>query len=282
MPLVTLSSVLKKAQKERYAVPSFNFSGIEDLRGILDAAQEAKSPVIVMTSVNIGKYWGMKGVAAYVRAMAADMDVPVVLHQDHTKDVETLKRCIDLGYTSVMIDASERPFEENVELSNRVAEYAHAFGVSVEAELGHISGAEEGAGDSDEMLTRPQDAQRFMELVDVDALAVAVGTAHGFYTKPPKLDFDRLVKIGELTKTPLVLHGGSGVAEPDFVRSIECGITKINVGTELRYEIMQNLKKNFAADPDEVDIRKLVSSGRGVITEVAKHKMELFGSAGKA
>ena len=282
MPLVTLSSVLKKAQKERYAVPSFNFSGIEDLRGILDAAQEAKSPVIVMTSVNIGKYWGMKGVAAYVRAMAADMDVPVVLHQDNTEDVETLKRCRDLGYTSVMIDASERPFEENVELSNRVAEYAHAFGVSVEAELGHISGAEEGAGDSDEMLTRPQDAQRFMELVDVDALAVAVGTAHGFYTKPPKLDFDRLVKIGELTKTPLVLHGGSGVAEPDFVRSIECGITKINVGTELRYEIMQNLKKNFAADPDEVDIRKLVSSGRGVITEVAKHKMELFGSAGKA
>lgn len=282
MPLVTLSSVVKKAQKEHYAVPSFNFSGIEDLRGILDAAQEAKSPVIVMTSVNIGNYWGLEGVAAYVRAMAADLDVPVVLHQDHTKDVETLKKCIDLGYTSVMIDASERPFDENVELSNRVAEYAHAFGVSVEAELGHISGAEEGAGEGDEMLTRPEDAQRFMELVDVDALAVAVGTAHGFYTKPPKLDFDRMLKIGELTKVPLVLHGGSGVSEPDFVHAIECGMTKINVGTELRYEIMQNLKKNFAADPDEVDIRKLVSSGRGVIAEVAKHKMELFGSAQKA
>ena len=281
MPLVTLSSVLKKAQKGRYAVPSFNFSGIEDLRGILDAAQEARSPVIVMTRVNIGNYWGLKGVASYIRRMGEDLEVPVVLHQDHTQDFDTLRRCVDYGYTSVMIDASQKSYEENVEITNRVADYAHAFGVSVEAELGHISGAEEGAGEGGEMLTLPEDARRFARQADIDALAVAVGTAHGFYTKPPKLDFERLQKIRGLTDVPLVLHGGSGVPEPDFIRSIQCGVTKINVGTELRYEVMQNLKRNFASDPDEVDVRKLVGSGRGVIREVAKHKMALFGSAGK-
>lgn len=179
-----LSSVLKKAQKGHYAIPGFNFSGIEELRGILNAAA-ALSPVIVMTSVNIGNYWGLKGVASYVRAMAEDMDIPFVLHQDHTKDDDTLRRCVDYGYTSVMIDASSmKRFEENVEITNRVRDYAHAFGVSVEAELGYINGAEEGAGEDDEMLTRPEDARRFTGLTDIGALAVAVGTAHGFYIKP--------------------------------------------------------------------------------------------------
>lgn len=280
MPLVTLRSVLMDAQKGRYAVPSFNFSGIEDLRGILDAAQEVQSPVIVMTSVNIGKYWGLKGIAGYLRGMCEDIAVPVVLHQDHTKDFETLKMCIDLGYTSVMIDGSELSFDENIKITNRVCCYAHQFGVSVEAELGHVAGAEEGAGGSEELLTHPEDAMRFTALTDVDALAVAVGTAHGFYTKPPKLDYDRLKRIRELVDVPLVLHGGSGVPEADFVHSIQCGITKINVGTELRSEIMKNLKEKF--DPFEVDIRKLVSSGRARICNVAKIKMELFGSAGKA
>lgn len=284
MPLVTLKSVLSPAQRGKYAVGAFNFNGIEDARGIIDAAVEMDSPVIMMTSSGALKYIGEDGVAAYIRELVRTVSVPVVLHLDHCTDLDTLYKCVDSGYTSVMIDASSKPYEENIAITRKAVHYARKFGVSVEAELGRIGGREGkiGVSERNSMLTDPDTVPEFCEATDIDALAIAIGTAHGFYKEEPKLDFDRISKIRSLTDTPLVMHGGTGVPEQDFVRSIACGMAKINVGTELRYCCSQIAHKNCAKLPDEIDIRKLVGSGREAVKEIAAHKMSLFGCAGKA
>lgn len=283
MPLVTLKSVLLPAQQGKYAVGAFNFFGIEDARGIIDAACEMEAPVIMMTSPGSFQYFG-EGVAAYIRDMVKELPIPVVLHMDHCSDLDTIKRCIDLGYTSVMIDASEKSYEENIEMTRTVVHYARKFGVSVEAELGRITGKEEKVevSSKESMLTDPQSVPYFCEMTGIDALAISIGTVHGFYKEEPKLDFDRIREIRSCTNVPLVMHGGTGVPEEDFIRSIECGMAKINVGTELRYCCSQEVHKNCLDKPNEIDLRKLVGSSREAVKRIVAHKMELFGSAGKA
>ncbi len=285
MPLVTLKSVLAKAQKEKYGVGAFNFNGIEDARGILDAAAEKNSPIILMASVSAVKYMGgPEAVVGLIYGLTSELDIPVVLHLDHAEDVDLIFDCIDAGFTSVMFDGSKLSFEENIKETQRVVEYACQYGVSVEAELGRVGGKEEHINVSarEAAMTNPDIVPEFVEKTGIDALAVAIGTVHGFYKEEPKLDFDRLTKIHSLTKVPLVLHGGTGVPEPDFVHSIECGMSKINVGTELKYCVSQTVRKNVAEKPDEIDIRKLVGDARKNCHDIVLHKIDLFGSADKA
>lgn len=285
MPLVTLKSVLSDAQRHGYAVGAFNFNGIEDARGILDAAAEKSSPVILMTSVSAVAYMGgPKAVIGLVRGLVDKLDIPVVLHLDHAEDYGLVCECVDAGYTSVMIDASKLSYDENIALTQKVVAYAGKFGVSVEAELGRLGGREEQVNVSsrEAAMTDPEDVPAFVERTGIDALAVAIGTAHGFYKEEPKLDFDRLSRIRALTNVPLVLHGGTGVPEEDFIRSIQCGMSKINVGTELKYCCSQTVRKNVADLPDQIDIRKLVGPARANCKEIVLHKIDLFGSAGRA
>ncbi|MEA5142918.1 MAG: class II fructose-bisphosphate aldolase [Oscillibacter sp.] len=284
MPLVTLKSVMDDSRKNGYAVGSFNFNGIEDARGIIEAAEEKKSPVILMASMSAVDYFGGAApVAAYVRALADQVSAPVVLHVDHCTSLEMIKDCVDSGFSSVMIDASAKSFEENVEMTRRVVEYAARFGVSVEGELGKLGGREENVdvNDREANMTDPDTVPEFVERTGIDALAIAIGNAHGFYKGTPKLDFDRLIKIRGLVDCGLVLHGGTGIPEPDFQRAVRCGMNKINVGTELKYCCCQTARETMAAKPDEIDIRKIVGGNRKACRDIVLHKIDLFGSAGK-
>lgn len=285
MPLVTLKSVIDDSIEKRYAVGAFNFNGIEDALGIIDAAEEKNSPVILMASTSAVDYFGgAYAVAAFVKALADKSSAPIVLHVDHCGKFDMIKDCVDSGFSSVMIDASQYDFEENIARTAEVVRYARKFGVSVEAELGRLGGREENVdvSDREKNMTDPSTVEEFVARTGIDALAISIGNAHGFYKGTPKLDFDRIVKIRSLIGCGLVLHGGTGIPEPDFVRAVECGMNKINVGTELKYACSQNARQVMAKKPDEIDIRKLVGSNRQACRDIVLHKIDLFGSAGKA
>lgn len=285
MPLVTLRSVIDDSIERNYAVGAFNFNGIEDALGIIDAAEEKCSPVILMASTSAVDYFGGAAAAAgFIKALAAKSSAPIVLHVDHCGSFDMIKDCVDSGFSSVMIDASKYDFEENIARTAEVVKYARKFGVSVEGELGRLGGREENidVSDREKNMTDPDTVEEFVSRTGIDALAISIGNAHGFYKGTPKLDFDRIVKIRSLLSCGLVLHGGTGIPEPDFVRAVECGMNKINVGTELKYACSQNARQVMAAKPDEIDIRKLVGSNRQACRDIVLHKIDLFGSAGKA
>jgi len=283
MALVTLKSVLDHSMEKGYAVGAFNFNGIEDARGIIEAAEEKNSPVILMASTSAVKYFGgARPCAAFVAALAQASSAPIVLHVDHCTDLAMIKDCVDAGFSSVMIDASSLSFEENVAKTAAAVDYAKRYGVSVEGELGRLGGREENVdvSDRDANMTDPASVQEFVKRTGIDALAIAIGNAHGFYKGTPKLDFDRIVAIRALVDCGLVLHGGTGIPEPDFIRAVKCGMNKINVGTELKYACSQTARACMAAKPDEIDIRKLVGDNRKACREIVLGKIELFGSAG--
>lgn len=282
MALVNLKKILENTRKEGYAVGSFNFNGFEDVKGMVRAAVELNAPIIVMASPSTTKYIGLNCIAGMIRGLAEDAGVSVTLHLDHCTDEEFVKSCVKAGFTSVMIDASAKPFEENIAVSRRIAEFAHSYGCSVEAELGIIGGHEEDAAEGEVLYTNPKDAQEFVERTGVDALAVAVGTIHGFYKSEPNIDFERIATICSLTDVPIVLHGGTGVSDADFRRAISCGISKINVGTELKYAYSDTLKKAVAQAPNEHDPRKLMGHVTTDCAEIVKRKIDVFGSGGHA
>lgn len=283
MPLVTLKSVLDHSREKGYAVGAFNFNGIEDARGIIEAAEEKNSPVILMASTSAVKYFGgAKPCAAFIKALADESSAPIVLHVDHCTDLAMIKDCVDAGFTSVMIDASALSFEENVAKTAAAVDYAKRFGVSVEGELGRLGGREENVdvSDRDANMTDPAAVEEFVRRTGIDALAISIGNAHGFYKGTPKLDFDRIVACRSLVDCGLVLHGGTGIPEPDFIKAVKCGMNKINVGTELKYACSQTARNCMAAKPDEIDIRKLVGDNRKACREIVRGKIDLFGSAG--
>ena len=285
MSIVTLKPVLQAAMRDGHAVGSFNFFGLENVQGIIAAAAEKRSPVIVQASPGCVKHMGEKGICGMVQGISDDYDVPVVLHLDHATDFDTILRCIDNGFSSVMIDASSKSYQENVDITCRVVEYASRAGVSVEAELGHVGGNEENisADEREVLFTDPEMAKKFVKDTQIDALAVAVGTLHGFYKLPPRIDFERIYKINSLIPDiPLVLHGGTGVSDPDFRRAIECGIRKINVGTELWYNGYGNTMKKYAAEmPVNGDPRKVMKQVLEECKKIVEHKIDVFGSADK-
>lgn len=285
MSLVTLKEILRDTREKKYAVPAFNFNGYEDAQGMMDSAVKMRSPIILMASMGAARYIGLKQTVGMIKGMAESVDIPVCLHLDHATDVNLLKEAVVAGFTSVMIDASKKSFEENIAITREVLEYAKKFGCSVEAELGKIGGREEEivVGDADSALTDPEKVPEFVERTGVDALAVAIGTAHGFYKSTPKLDFERLEKIVALTTCPLVLHGGTGVPEEDFKKCVRMGMSKINVGTEFKAAYTNAIRNAVDEnDADEVDPRNYMKLVKARCEEIAEGKMRLFHSLNQA
>ena len=306
--------ILDKANKEYYGVGAFNINNLEFLQPIIDAAVEKFSPVIIETSEGAMSYAGngdfrrgAKVLADMVRAFANEANVPVALHLDHGHDVEHVLAAIQAGYSSVMIDASAKPYEENVALTAEVVKIAHAAGISVEAELGRLVGIEDNVSVSerDATLIDPNDAKDFVDRTGVDFLAPAIGTSHGAFKfkGEAKLDFDRLQTVKKFTKMPLVLHGASSVL-PRFVEeankygadiqgakgvpydilkeSVKYGINKVNTDTDLRVAFIAELRKALYNDKPQIDPRKLFKPAMAAIKEVVMERMEVLGSVKKA
>lgn len=284
MPLVTMSEILTHAESGGWAVGAFNCNNMEIVQAIVRAAEAEHSPVIIQASQGAIKYAGLDYIAALVRQAAAESSVPIALHLDHGTSFEQVVRCLRAGFTSVMIDASQLPVEENIALTRRVVETAHPVGVSVEAELGRIGGTEDdiSVNDRDAFFTDPGEALAFVEATGVDALAVAVGTAHGRYKGTPRLDFERLTLLHKTVPVPLVLHGSSGVPAEAIREAVRCGARKINIDTDIRQAFTDTVRRVLAADADEIDPRRVLGPAREAATAVIRDKIRLFGSNDQA
>ena len=284
MALVTVAELLNKAQKEGYAVGAFNCNNMEIVQAIVAAAEAENSPVIIQASQGAIKYAGIDFIAALSMQAAQKARVPVALHLDHGTSLEQVMACIRHGFTSVMIDGSKYPFAENVALTKKVVELAHAIGVSVEAELGKIGGTEDdiSVDERDAFFTDPEDAREFVERTGVDSLAVAIGTAHGRYKGVPKLDFERLAKIRELVHIPLVLHGSSGVPDEDIKKAVSLGVAKVNIDTNIREAFVGKMREVLEKNPDEIDPRKILGPAKEAAIEIIREKIRVFGSTNKA
>lgn len=284
MALVTVAELAQRAAQGGYAVGAFNLNNMEILQAVIEAAEEERSPVILQASQGGLKYAGIDYIVAMARVAAERASVPVALNLDHGTSFEQAMQCIRKGFSAVMVDGSMLEFEDNVALVRRVADVAHAVGVSVEAELGKIGGTEDDivVAEKDAMMTDPDEAAEFVERAKPDLLAVAIGTAHGVYKGEPRLDFDRLLAIKGKVSIPLVLHGASGVPDDAIRRACQLGITKINIDTELRVAFSSAVRDTLVSNPKEIDPRKILGPAREAMKRVVKEKMRLFGCSGKA
>ena len=274
--LVTLAEILKDAEAKKYGVGMFNMLNLEMARGIIEAAEEEKSPLLLgLAEVHL-QYIPFDYAALIMKDIAAKAKVPICLHFDHGVSFDAIQAAIDAGFTSVMYDGSSLPYEENIANSLKVCKMAHAKGVSVEAELGHVGGAEGGADDGvEEMYTKPSEVKDFLARSEVDALAVAIGTAHGLYKVKPVLDINRLAEIYAVSDKPLVLHGGSGLSDQDFRNTVANGIRKINICSEM----CAAAKKAYTeAAGHEI----MFTDAKNAVKNIVKARMQLFGSSGKA
>jgi fructose-bisphosphate aldolase class II len=270
--------LLKAARDEGYAVGQFNFHNIDGLLAIMGAAEEKKSPVILGPL-----FLKPAAIMAMLRELAAEATIPVAVTLDHGQSFEQCAECISAGYTDVMLDTSALPFEENARESRRVVEVAHPAGIGVEGEIGHVGMGEdyENFSQVTSDFTQPDEAALYVEQSGVDAVAVAVGTAHGHYKGEPKLDFERLKEIKAAVEAPLVLHGGSGVSDDDFREAITCGISKVNIYTHLADAALEAARTQLA-DPDLKHFFQLQYATGQAMKQVVQHYMDVFGSSGKA
>ena len=311
MPLVTSREMFKMAYAGGFAIGAFNVNNMEIIQGIVEACQADNAPLILQISKGARAYANVKYLRKLIdAALDSSGDLPIVMHLDHGDSFELCKACVDDGFTSVMIDASALPFEENIALTRKVVEYAHARGVVVEAELGKLAGEEEHVkvAERDAVNTNPAQAAEFAAKSGCDSLAVAIGTSHGAYkfsTSEPKLNFERLAAIQKAVPgLPLVLHGASSVP-PDLVEKVvkfggqmkgaqgvpesmmhraatEFGICKINIDTDLRLAMTSSIREVFATDPKEFDPRKYLGPARDAIKKVVQRKLQMLNCAGKA
>ena len=281
--LVTTKEILLKAQKGNYAVPAFNIHNLETVQAVVEVAAQLKSPVIIAGTPSTIKYAGGDYLVAIVETAAKKYDIPMALHLDHFEDVEEIKKYLDMGFSSAMIDASRECFEENIKIVKQVVEYAHFKGLVVEAELGKLGGVEDDLNidEKDSMYTNPSAANKFVERTDIDSLAVAIGTAHGLYKGNPKLDFDRLVEIRNKVSIPLVLHGASDVPEDLVKKAIRLGICKVNIATDLKIPFSNAVKKYFNENPEANDPRKYMTPGKIAMKEIVRAKIIMCGSENK-
>ena len=310
MPLVTTKEMFEKSMKEGFAIGAFNVNNMELIQGIVDAAAENNSPVILQASSSAIKYARINYLMKMIEAAVEEHpNIPIAIHLDHGPDFETCKMCVDNGFTSVMFDGSKYDFEENIRLTKEVVDYAHAHGVVVEAELGKLAGIEDdvNVSASDAMYTDPAQAEEFVRRTGVDSLAIAIGTSHGAYKfkGEAKLRFDILKQIKErIPNTPIVLHGAStvipelvnmcneyggnipgakGVPDEILHEASISGVSKINVDTDLRLAMTAGIRKVFVEDPSAFDPRKYLIPARELVKETVSHKMkDVFDSANKA
>ena len=308
MALVTSSEMFAKALKSDYAVGAFNVNNMEIIQGIVEAAQQENAPLILQVSAGARKYAKPAYLTKLVEAAILDTGVDICLHLDHGEDFDICKKCVDDGFTSVMIDGSKHPFEENIRITKEVVEYAHAHGVVVEAELGKLAGVEDAVNVSarDATFTVPEEAAEFVQKTGVDSLAVAIGTSHGAYKfkGDPYLDFDRLREINKLIPdTPLVLHaastvlpefvakcneyggdipGAQGVPEEMIREAAKYGVCKVNIDTDLRLAMTAEIRKYMVEHPADFDPRKYLGPARDAIKGMVAHKIKnVLGASNK-
>ncbi|NCB91116.1 MAG: class II fructose-bisphosphate aldolase [Clostridia bacterium] len=282
MPLATSKQMLLDAQKGGYAVGAFNAENMEMVKAIIKAAEELKAPVMIQTTPSTVRYGTLDTYAAIVAAEAKKASVPVCLHLDHGSSFELAVQAIKAGYTSVMIDGSHEEFEENIKVSRQVVEAAKAVEIPVEAELGKVGGKEDDLEAVADTNTDPQQAKEFVERTGIDSLAVAIGTAHGFYVGTPVLDKERLSQIKEVVDIPLVLHGASGLTDEDVSDCVKRGICKVNFATELRVAYTSAGKKLLEEKPETFDPKAFGKVGMEAVTELVKGRMKVCGCDGKA
>ncbi len=311
MPLVTTTEMFKKAYEGGYAIGAFNVNNMEIIQGITEAAAEERAPLILQVSAGARKYAKHIYLTKLVEAAIADTDLPIALHLDHGADFDICKACVDGGFSSVMIDGSKYSFEENIALTRKVVEYAHAHGVVVEGELGTLAGIEDDVHvkADDALFTRPEEVEEFVTRTGVDSLAIAIGTSHGAYKfKPgqkPQLRFDILEEVGRrLPGFPIVLHGASsvpqefvaevnkyggnmpgaiGVPEEMLRQAAQMAVCKINIDSDLRLAMTAAVRKHLAEHPSDFDPRQYLSPARTAIKEMVRHKIvDVLGCAGKA
>lgn len=309
MPLVTSKEMFRKAYEGGYAIGAFNVNNMEIIQGITEAAKEENAPLILQVSAGARKYAKHVYLMKLIEAALEDTGLPICVHLDHGEDFEICKSCIDGGFTSVMIDGSKFPFEENIAVTKRVVEYAHSKGVVVEGELGRLAGIEDAVNvaDEDAMFTNPDQVVEFVKETGVDSLAIAIGTSHGAYKfkGEPRLRFDILEKVQQqLPGFPIVLHGASSVM-PEFVakcnkyggnlpgaqgvpedmlrKAAGMAVCKINIDTDLRLAMTATIREYFAEHPDHFDPRQYLKPAREAIKEIVKHKLvNVLGCSGKA
>lgn len=284
MALVPLKDLLADAEQGRYAVGAFNCNNMEIIQAIITAATIEKSPVIIQASQGALKYAGLEYISMLTKLAAELAPVPVSLHLDHGTSFEQAVKCIHAGFTGVMVDGSRYPLEENIALVNRVLSVARPCGVSVEGELGKITGTEDDiyVSAKEALYTDPEEACYFVEKTNLDALAIAIGTAHGQYKGEPKLDMDRLLEIDRRIDVPIVLHGSSGVPDDTLREAIANGVRKINIDTNIREHFMAAAKAALAEDPSMLDPRKMLAPAREAAIEIIREKIRVFGSNGRA
>ncbi len=294
-------SLLRQAKKGRYALPSFNTSNLEVSKAIFQAAEKTKSPLMIQVTESTIRYAGLENVFGIVQEFERNAKVPVCVHLDHGKHLSLIKNCIDIGFKSVMVDASKYSLKKNIAITKKVVLMAKSKGCSVEAELGALKRL----GSSDSHLTDPQEAKFFVEKTNCDSLAVAIGTSHGAhkFKGKSKLDFSRLKEINELVSVPLVLHGASsvpkelvqkcnrfgakiskakGVSETDLKKAIKFGVAKINIDTDLRLAFTAGMREFYAKNPKDFDPRNALLLAQDLTQKVCVHKLVLFGAKGKA
>ncbi|MCC6575202.1 MAG: class II fructose-1,6-bisphosphate aldolase [Planctomycetes bacterium] len=302
-----LSKMYVPANRDKYAIGQFNISNLEFAQAAVAAATESKAPIILAASSSAIKYAGIEQLVAIVKSLADKATVPIALHLDHGADIKQAAECVKHGFTSVMIDASDKLLEENIRITREVVALAHTSGVTVEAELGRLGGIEDdlNVAIKDAHLTDPAEAERFVHETGCDALAVAVGTSHGAYKfkGKPIIAFDRIAEIKKRVGIPLVLHGASsvepsavatinrfggkiddahGLEDDSYKRAVSLGVCKVNIDTDLRLVWTATLRKLLAENPAEFDPRKLLGPARDAVRDEIKHKIKLLGSAGKA
>ncbi|MGQ9705525.1 MAG: class II fructose-1,6-bisphosphate aldolase [bacterium] len=306
MPLVSAKDILEKAKREHYAVGAFNINNMEILQGIMSACKKASSPVIIGVSEGAISYAGFNYIVLMVKTAVNESLLPVALHLDHGKNIDTIAKCINGGFTSIMIDGSHLNFEENIKITKEVVQLAKPKGISVEGELGRLVGVEDmvSVDEKEAILTDPEAAEEFVKKTDVDFLAVAIGTSHGAYKfkGEPKIDIDRLRQIKERVDIPLVLHGASsvpkwvleratkygakltgakGVPEEAIKEAIVNGICKVNIDTDIRLALIGAIREVLTESPEEFDPRKYLGPAREAVEKVVLEKLEMLNSKGK-
>ncbi|MBQ4515568.1 MAG: class II fructose-bisphosphate aldolase [Clostridia bacterium] len=287
--LVTMKEMLADAKKNHYAIPAFDISNYEMMKAVLETCEEEKSPALLMTLGVDTQGRNLQLLSSMIKGASEYFNIPICLHMDHATDIDFIKFGCDNGYSAVMYDGSVLPFEENAKNTAIVTEYAHKKGISVEAELGHVGNANVGSisetgtdVDPGESLTVPEEVAKFVEITDVDALAVAIGTAHGVYQKTPELRIDRLDEITAICDRPLVLHGGSGTPNDQMQNAIHHGITKINIYSDVLFALNQGLKNylNTMSNPSTWPFL-VYEDAIKMMKEVVREKLRTFGSAGR-
>lgn len=277
------NEILIKALKNKYAVAQFNINNLEWTKYILEECEKNKAPVILGVSEGAIKYMGGYNVVSnIVKSLIKDLNItiPVVLHLDHGSSIESCKKAIDAGFTSVMIDASKYELSKNIEIVKEVVNYAKRFNVSVEAEVGHIGGDEDGIA-NEIYFAKTEECSRLVKETHIDTLAPALGSVHGLYKGKPNLNFTRMKEISEKLNLPLVLHGGTGIPDEDIIKAIENGISKININTELQLAWNKGVRKYIKENEDVYDPRKIISAGESNIKKCIEDKLHLLRSSNR-